>query len=367
MKRLGLLVLVLAASAFYACSPSRQPGNLVGAWELVSSELDMDFLQVGELVYLAFEDDPPRVGIYGRNGAIGLNGCRQAYYLTQSGLVSIWIPLVRCGSLDLGYTFAYTVEGDRLILEYANGRKAEFRRVDAVPEAAQCRYAQLGEPVSVQLPADRASPSNLVSDGAQLWVAAEDGNVYPVDPATGAVGAGQPLSGSYNHIQSWQGAAYWATCWCGNIRDIRLVKVGGTVLDSIDTDADLGHPLSIRSANYDGTRLWLAGFNRADDIYEILKVNSNAEPDVLEGVYAFDQSLSALTQHEGKLWGLTYFAGAQVVEIDPAAGRVTRAYVLPDLDEGEYYGGLASFDGALYVLAQDRGTEGTFEIYRVSP
>jgi hypothetical protein len=349
-----------------ACTaPTAQP-TVAGVWELESAEMGLGFFWSGELAYLAFENDPPRVGVYGRLPSVNLNGCSQAFYRAEDGLLSIWVPMTQ---LDLPYTYAYRIEGDRLVLEDVDGRRATFRKADAVPEAARCQSVGLAEPLKAQLPVERAGLSNLLNDGTRFWVSGQDGDVYPIDPATGAVGVGQPLNaGSYRHVQSLQGSDFWTYCYCGGNQEIRLIKIGGTVLDSVDTDTDLGHELGLSTAVYDGSFLWLAGIDRGSDTRWLLKVDAAAEPDVLEEAYAFDVGVRALTVHDGKLWGLVFFAGAQLVEIDPVAGKVTRAYVLPDRsEEGENYYGLTSMNGALYVLYGSRIKKDELKIAAVEP
>lgn len=366
MRRLALLAMALAALAFYACSSPPQPqARVTGAWRLDTTEIDFGFMDVGDLAYLEFEADPPRVHIYGTQPKVGLNGCGRALYGQDARLLNFWIrPRRGVFVLDMVYTFIADVQGDRLVLEDVDGRRATFERVTNVPEEAHCAYIEAVRRIPVRLPAPLYTASNLVSDGNKFWLAAFDGNVYPVDPDTGAVGAGQYLSHTYIGIQDVQGAHFWALRRTAYGTGVYRTALGDTVVDSVDTDTDLGHELVVTAAAYDGSYLWVFGDNPDADRYELLEVNADAEPDVLVGTYVLDLRLEALTDHDGKFWGLANFAGWQIVEINPQSGRVERAFVLPEPEGWGRYYGLTSHGGALYALAD--GEEG-YDVYEFRP
>jgi len=84
-----------------------------------------------------------------------------------------------------------TLDGDSLTLKDSSGKKATFVRVSAVPDDAKCPSVDFaGGPMHISL--DVAPSSNLTSDGSQLWVA-RAGDVYPVDPTSGALGSARQL------------------------------------------------------------------------------------------------------------------------------------------------------------------------------
>ncbi len=324
-----------------------------GSWRLQSNTVDLEFMGVGEVSYLRFDDARPLVYAFGREAAVALKGCATEHVEVQSALLVFWPS-----DLYGGQPFEYAIDGDTLTLTDSEGRTAVFERVAEVPASERCDSLEATSSLPLSLPVDRAYGSNLLSDGSQLWIVGEDGKAYPIDPTTASVGAGQTLAtGQYYHAVAAQNGDFWAHCQCGGSEDIKRMRLGGTEIDSVDTATDLGNEIRIRAGSWDGSRLWLWGRNRDSNRGELLRVNSNTEPDVLEDVLVFDTwTLRQLTHHDGKLWGLFRFAGWQLAELDPAAGRVTKSYVLPALEMNGQYIGIASLNGKLYLLASlDQG------------
>ncbi len=256
---------------------------------------------------------------------------------------------------ELSYAYRYEISGNTLTLTDSQDRTATFGKAAEVPDAVRSELLEPTLSVALNLPVDVAYASNLLSDGTRLWVVGEDRQAYPIDPETGAVGAGQTLtaSTSYFHAVTMQGGDFWAHCNCGGSQDVKRMRLGGSEIDAVDTNADLHNDISISAGAWDGSRLWLWGRNRVSGHRELLSVDSDVEPDGLDSVFAFDtDTLHRLTYHDGALWGLFHFAGWQVAELDPAAGRVARNYTLPVLGVEDSYLGIASLNGKLYLLGR---------------
>ncbi|WP_456448021.1 hypothetical protein [Oceanithermus sp.] len=373
MKRTAwILPALVLALALGSCSSPPAPEKPAGSWRLVASDLDLAFFGVDELRYLEFDPERPVVRAFGRLDPVELKGCTSAV-VEASGPVLVFWPdqgalicrLGAAGPLDLGFAFAYRREGPALTISDSSGRSARFERVDRVPGAERCTPAALSEPVAVDPGVSLAYRSNLLSDGSTIWISGRDRKVYPVQPDSGQVGAGQTLTGSsYHHAVALQSGDFWAHCNCGFNEDIRRVRIGGTTVDTVDTQADLGHALRIRAAAWNG-RLWLWGYDGDQERYAFLVVDSDAEPDGLEQVLPFDaHGLRNLTFHDGALWGLFRFAGWQLAELDPAAGKVVRSYTLPRPHGYDAYLGLASLNGRIYLIAEKGDA---YELYSVAP
>ena len=358
MKKIQLATLALAL-ALAACHQQPAQPSASGVWQLQSSQIDFSYLVPGSLQYLDLSE-AGTAGAYGGVAAPNLRSCPKVPY--QAGR----------GSLTLKFGPSYEknylleVAGDTLTLKDTEGQRATFERVSEVPAEAECQtIAFASGPVEVHLGVK--GNSNLTSDGAQLWLADEGGNVYPIDPATGRLGTPQLLTGGgYSAIQTMQGGDFWATELAGRMSTIKRMRLGGSEQDSIDTRVDLSHELTIFGAAY-GTRLWLAGQNPNTDQSELLEINSDANPNQLIAVHPLDFWIDKLTIHQGRLWGLLTFVGwgeNQIVELDTANDTIARGYVLPALEEGASYRGLTSLGGKLYLLA-DYGD--AYAIYSVTP
>ena len=359
MKRIHPATLALAqVVALTACNQPAQP-SASGVWQLQSSQIDFSYWVRGDLQYLDLSD-PHTAGAYGGVAAANLKSCPKIPYHADQNSLSL-----KTGSSSEA-VFLLSVSNDTLTLKNTSGQQATFTKVSEVPAEVKCQTISFASgPVEVHLGVK--SGSNITSDGANLWLADEGGNVYQINPATGQLGTAQLLTNSgYSAIQTMQGGDFWATEFAGRISTIKRMRLGGSEQDSIDTRVDLSHELATFGAAY-STRLWLAGQNLSTDQSELLEVDSDTEPDVLVKVHPLDFYIDKLTIHQGKLWGLITLLGwneNQIVELDTANDTIARSYTLPALDEGDNYRGLTSLDGKLYLLA-DYGN--AYAIYTVVP
>ncbi len=356
MKKILLATLALVL-ALAACNQQPAQPSASGVWQLQSSQIDFSYWVRGDLQYLDLSDTGTAYA-YGGIAAANLKSCPKIpYHADQSSL-----------SLKTGpsseATYLLRISGDTLTLKNTNGQQATFKKVSEVPADVKCQtIAFASGPVPVNL--DVRQGSNITSDGANLWLANEGGNVYQVNPATGQLGTGQLLTnGGYSAIQTMQGGDFWATSYSGRISTIKLMHIGDHEQNSINTNADLSHELTTFGAAY-GANLWLAGQNTSTNQSELLKVDASAKQVV--ATHPLDFFVDKLAIHQGKLWGLITLLGwneNQIVELDTTNNKIARSYVLPALDEGDNYRGLTSLGSKLYLLA-DYGN--SYAIYSVAP
>ena len=356
MKKILLATLALVL-ALAACNQQPAQPSASGVWQLQSSQIDFSYWVRGDLQYLDLSDTGTAYA-YGGIAAANLKSCPKIpYHADQSSL-----------SLKTGpsseATYLLSISGDTLTLKNTNGQQATFKKVSEVPAEVKCQTIDFASgPVEVHLGVK--SGSNITSDGANLWLADEGGNVYQVNPATGQLGTGQLLTNNgYSAIQTMQGGDFWATKFAGRISTIKLMQIGDHEQNSIDTNADLSHELTIFGAAY-GANLWLAGQNTSTNQSELLKVDASTKQVV--ATHPLDFFVDKLTIHQGKLWGLAPLLGwdeTQIVELDTTNNKIARSYVLPALDEGDNYRGLTSLGGKLYLLAEYGNS---WAIYSVTP
>ncbi len=348
-----LVLLVLTLLAFSGCS-SQTTGysGLEGEWEIIDSEMTLGEFAVGEVDYISFDPTAGRATIYGSMEGSGLRGCNETLAGFAGGnTVSFSYPSGGMCSLASS-SFHYQQNGtDELVLSDALGREAHLHKIAELPTEAICKKASFaGDPLELSL--DLAT-NKMVAEGNFLWVVDRGRNAHPIDFAAASVGGGSLLSNtSYYYAFAMQAGSFWTTCRCGGNEQAKLVALGGAVSETVDTAA-LGHKINISAGAYDGRHLWLAG-SSDNGKTTYLKVDSYANPNVLVGQAEFQLPVSALTFHDGHLWGLVHFGGFlkfRLVEFDPVAGSIIDSYDLP-ATKGELFGffGLASMDGDLYVL-----------------
>lgn len=170
--------------------------------------------------------------------------------------------------------------------------------------------------------------SGLAYDGTSLWFNVEDfTQAVPVDPETGMPGAPIPVSGLVHAVQNGD---FWTHCGCGGSHEASRWPIdGGLIVDMVDTDSDLANEITIRGIAYDsvGNALYLAG-----DDNQLLRVDSDAEPDVLLGVNTIDSlgNLGAITWDGSSVWAIVSSNPQTIIRVDVNSGIVTASYPVPD-------------------------------------
>ena len=210
----------------------------------------------------------------------------------------------------------------------------------------------------------------LAYDGVSLWYEEENtGKAYPVDPATGTVGTPVDIGffSQYSHVHAMQASDFWTHCGCGNNEKAVRRSAGGSDVDTVDTDVDLGEKLNIRALAFDpaGGVLWIAG-NRFDT-YEgrLLQVATDVEPDLVVSSAAFATELRALTFDGSNLWGLTWDTPPGLLRIDPATARATATYSVPEASIE--WRGVAAVAGQLFLVGSTASGEGVLVSYTPAP
>lgn len=185
------------------------------------------------------------------------------------------------------------------------------------------RFDELERPVSI---------NDLVTDGTVLIYQTPDvefGAVQKIDPDTGTVLETFTSFSGAQHIQTTQDAGFWSHCGCGGSEDARLTD--GTVSDVVDT-ADLGAEIQIRAMAFDpvGRVLWFQGTNQGAG--RILKVDADAEPDVLLDSGPFDEFLAGMAWDGAELWMIVSNAveSMTILRVDATTLDVVETYRSPD-------------------------------------
>jgi hypothetical protein len=243
-----------------------------------------------------------------------------------------------------------------------------FSRATAVAPAFEClalaeqqRFTGLPEP---------DYSTGLAFDGLSLWYTElNTGMVYPVDPGTGAAGTPVDLGffSQYAYVHAAQAGDFWTHCNCGGNEKAVRRSPGGSDVDTVDTDVDLGEKLGIRALAFDPAAgvLWIAG-NSADSYAgRLLQVATDVEPDTLVSSAAFATELRALAFDGSNLWGLTQDAPQSVLRIDPATARATATYAVPAASVD--WRGVAAVAGQIFLVGATPSNEGVLVAYAPAP
>lgn len=248
---------------------------------------------------------------------------------------------------NVNRTFRYLVDEAELTLIDENGAATVFTTAAAIPAASQCGTAV---PVArVVLERGAGSNTSMVTDGTNLYF--HDGlSLVSITVATLTANAPITTVGVYNKPITMEGADFWGDCNCGGSSDMRRTTLSGVMVDALDTGTDLSHELGIDAAAFDGTKMWIMGYAYAEQRTELLRVDTAAEPDVLEAVIPLAFYTSTLSLSAGTFWSIGDLLGSALVSIDPATGNVMRTV---DLPANYYYQGLVVIGQDAYLLGED--------------
>jgi hypothetical protein len=229
------------------------------------------------------------------------------------------------------------------------GETVAFERVDAVPAEYVC-----GELAVTKLYTGLPTPDNntgLAYDGTQLWYTLDEfpSNLQSVDPGTGTPGA-TVAALTYPLVQGCQGTDFWLTQ--SGSRKTQLRQPDDTLLDDVDTDLGLLTPVTVDAVTYDSDNheLWIHG-NDSLGARQMLRVDSDAEPDALISADPLDVEIEALAWRSDSLWALIDARAYFVVQFDSALTPV-RTYAAPR-PQAEWRG-LAWVDDSLYLIGEER-------------
>lgn len=344
MRRLVLLVLLVV---LVACSGGTGGSiSIAGIWAVQSGNEVFNNLGSASLKYLRLNADGTG-HVYAVHAPTNVLYCTSLLYtVLGSDKVLMSSDAITSTNAEL-YTYRMTGSSD-LRLTNANGISQDFTKVNSVPANNVCEDAKVTGSLQ-NLAIDYDGWPNLLSDGANLRLPDASGIVHIINPTNGSIAGTENLGATYYDVPvTMQGATdYWGHCACGGSEDVGRYKAGAAPTDTINTRTDLSNQISVRMGAFDGTHLWLGGYSYANRVNRFLKINSNAEPDVLLGSFDFDQWMQAIAFHNGQLWGLV--DSSRLVQIDPGTAKATRTIRLPAVGNGSYQG-LTSLGGKLYVL-----------------
>jgi hypothetical protein len=260
----------------------------------------------------------------------------------------------------------YALDGpDSLELIGSDGNAARLARASARPPDAECgTLYEVTRFTGLPIPNEWGA---VAFDGAQLWYSVQNTDeIVPVEPGTGAAGTPRTFGASiYRYVHASAGAGFWAICACGGDTEVGLVSAANTLVDEVDTDAELGGALSVRAVGWDPDSgvLWIHGSDESGQ-GRLLRVDpSGAEPDDLLEAFELDGRLSSLAFDGTSLWGLN-LGGQTLVRIDPATGRATGSFEIPTAFA--YWSSVAVV-GSELVLLGSTGTEGAILKVSLTP
>ena len=358
----------LIANADQADTDVNGYGNVcdpVGIWKRASGKIfgsvTISTNTTNHVEYIALSSNGAGA-LYLQDSDTNILGCGPCSFALAGGNaiifdLSLFSTFVEGGFLNGQKTIIYTrVDANTMTFKDAAGNESTFNRVESVPVDNVCKSFTLGNKFTLGV-RPVSSWGSLAYDGSQLWFTEQGtANLYPINPSNGALGAANILPGGYSYIIACQGTDFWGSCACGSVSDLKRKTQAGVDVDMVDTAAaPISSQLTINCGAWDSNNnvLWLAGNNSAANESRLMRVNSNATPNVLNGVTKFNTSLRGMTFRSTELWALTGTSPQVVITINGSTFKATATYAVPD--PAVSWTGIAAVGNQLYLLGVFQG------------
>lgn len=342
------------------------PGNdqIAGEWHYLSGPM-VTGAAIDRINYLELAAEGS--GTLFTSSPTGINGCGSVVFAVLSDTtVAATLPDFPDSHRSTVQFYRYARPSpDALALTDAFGNVTSFQRAASVPPSLTCPSAPVANAVSVPANQQPNAVSGLANDGTSLWYSPASGGALPFNPATGTTGTLVNFAGGgqFQWVQAIQGSDFWITCWCGRNSYMQRWSSTGALVSSFDLSAaPTSRDISIEAASYDGSNLWVGGFQYSVQKNMLLKLNANVSPPVVLAAFPFDAQVDGMAFKSGELWILTEYVGPTLVKLDPATGTVRATYALP---RGFAYRGLAALHGNLYAL-RSNSARTTYEVLPIA-
>lgn len=342
---------------------------LFGSWEVTSGNLIPDVglegtsLGVATHLRLSGDGSSGTGRTFNLDDSTGVRTCTDlAITRLADGAIAVDAALPSYeGGLSI-FSFLVRMPGpDEMILTREDGDEITFSRIAAPPSEVECQVIEpTGTIVLTTAPSFR---SNLAAEGSNIWFTT-GGELVPVNVQTGDEGT--PITtdaitwDSFYNPHTIQSGDFWLTRESGGNYPADRRDTAGTSIDDFNTDLDLGMPTHIDGMNWDGTNLWVVGGNGDENgqTTRILKIDSEAEPDVVLDTFEWNDRFQQATLDGGIVWGILFGVDQMLVEVDPTTGLATSTWVLPPDHDWQ---GLTWLGNTLYVLGQ-READGAYVV-----
>lgn len=282
--------------------------------------------------------------------------CRSLRY----GISANWASLIVQPSGQPTQVMQMTREGDVLIFVDDSGTGV-YDRVEAVDAAVDC--GPLTEVSRLTgLPGANVA-SGLIFTGSSFTYRPRFSTAVAVNASTGQLLPAPNLSAAALSPYTRENDDVWGTCSCGSVDDAaRVNPTTGALVDTVHTDAELGHKIFIRAmAVPSNGKLLLQGIAFASNKGELLLANTAGEPNTLISAKPFPVELHSLAIDGATAWGLLPGNAATILRIDPDAGTSSGSYQLP-LGPIQWIA-MTAADGKLFVIGNTPNNDGVLATF----
>ena len=373
MMRAGSVVSVLACLGLAAgCSGSSgtsEPQNdkIAGHWQFVSGPMVVG-ASIDKINYL--ELTPSGAGtLYTNSLNDGINGCGSvAFAVLSDTTVAFDLPDFPDASNVATQFYQYAQpSADHLTLTDVFGNVTTFQRTASIPNSAICPSSTTASPIVFPANQQPDSRSALGNDTSLVcYTPNATAGAISLNPTNGATGALVSFvsPGQYQYVVALQGSDFWISCWCGSNSSLQRRRNNGTLVSSFDLSAaPINRDINIYAASYDGSNLWVGGYQYSIGKNVILKLNADVSPPTVLSVINFDAPINGLAFKGGELWVLANYVGPVLINVNTTTGVAKATYKLP---RGNIYRSLAILGNAFYALRSNNYHYSTSDILPIT-
>jgi hypothetical protein len=330
--------------------PDAPPSPVAGIWQVTSGNL---MTGIATLQFLVLGRDGGGA-IYSESSTLHVKGTLPIVYGVPDGqTLTIWIQ-----NLDTSSTFSYALpDPDTLVLTDSSSAVTTFARATTVGSAAP---VDLGATTAIPLSnAQHPYLNALAGDDTGLWWTLEDDltplHFVPDDPTSSTTGAFSASDVEYHIVVGVQDGDFWLDCNCGGNTVLDRWTQSGTLVTEIDLSAaPISTKVSTQSVAWDGSHLWVLGFDYTLSRMHLLELDVSSTPATLVAdLPASDEAyVQSVVFRAGHLWSVVSFlVQEEIVELDPATGDAIETYASPAfLQLQETMLGLAVENNTLYTF-----------------
>lgn len=343
---IGALAVLLGLGACGEAAPEAPP-TVIGFWKYESGTM-WGSGGARTLTYLALSEDGTGEALMVAPESNVLTCMKLTYTQASDTSLLLDVPDLRYTDHSFLLSMKLSADGEMTLLD-AQGGATRFTRATAVPASARCEAVSQVEVVSDVLD-PRPGYFGLAPMGNGLLYTDDNRDLFRLDLGSGAVSVWSMSSFSgYGVITAVQGEDVWVTCYCGGSNEIQRRSISDLLVDEVSDD-ELGMSgLSFRSAAWEAGHLWIVGREQASGKNLLLKIDSEAEPDLLVARYELPPAFTNLVFIGGASWLRSENA---LVELDLETLKAKRTINLPG--DARWDAMTVGPDGGLYILRVDR-------------
>lgn len=285
----------------------------------------------------------------------GIVSCSNLFHTRIDG-VALFVSFIYDGyseNLEGASFLLYDLPDDNTLeIVTSSGQPSIFRREAEIPAEFNCRPVSAVQEVA-NFGVAPYYDSGLAFDGAVLWFGNRDAYmVQPVTPDGGMLSTALPANMSHA-VHAIQNGDFWMA----QGQQLQRRTTADAFVDDVRMFTDLGVDFHADAAAFipGESVLWAFGENEDDREMQFVKIDAEAEPDVLLEKVRFDTYIEALSWDGTHMWALTGDLVSTIARIDMSTFKAVATYEIPSRYN---WRGIAAVGSRIFLIGEQRNDYG---------